>query len=320
MDNNTSQKPPSNIRIRTLESDIEEMRNSGGQPTAGRFVGRRLEEVNEKKSNEKLIKKDEPLFEGENQLDVSGASSKKSNILPIIIGVIFIFILGGVSAYFVLSPKNEGPVVVPTVAPTPNHISLLKNPTKEKVFVKFNGTLTDFERVIGEEYKKNYEVESAKELVLLKDDINPYSANDFMQIVFSGFPGVNSSDIPRFEDNFSILVYNGGTGIQNRLAYLLSIDPSDLPSFAISNIKSKFSGAIEKLIEEKPDLLSSQYLENVGNSQKPFLTQEIGPVTARYLNFSAGSVFYYGWYQDYLLVATSRESFDKLLEAVLPKI
>lgn len=312
-------KRPSNIRIRTLKSDIEEMRNSGGQVMAGGIIGKPLEEV-EKSSPKKVIDKVDPLFESDKKV-LNKDSNKKSKILPIMIGIVMIFILGGVSAYLIFKPKGDQEIVAtPTVKPTPSHISLLANPVEEKINIEFSGELSDFEKILSQEYKKNYEPGSSLELVLLKDEINSFPANDFLNVIFSGFPGVISTDVPSFKEDFSLLIYNSGQAVQNRLASVYEIDKGDFPSFTIANLKSKFSTALEKLIEERPDLLSSQYLENVGQTKSPFLSQEIGPVKARYIQFSAGSKFYYGWYQDYLLMATSNESFSRLLTAILPGI
>jgi len=305
-------KPPSYIRIRTLKSDAEQMRQSGGEITSGQILGKKMEEIGQEQAVS-----EEAIFEEKN-FSLEQAPTKRNKIIPIIVILLIVFLLGGAAVFFVVLPKSKTPAAIPSASPTPQYVSLLKSFSGERIFLPFSGKLDDFEEILSQEFKK-LEAGQSKEIIFLKDNVNVYPANDFLEIIYSGFPGVGLTDIPAFENDFSFLILSNQSG-QSAIGYVLKINESGLSAFALSNLKSKFATAFELLIEEHPELLTPQYLENAGDAQKPFLSKAIGPVNSRYLKFSTGKEFYYGFYQNYLIIATSGDSFQKTLEFLLPKI
>jgi hypothetical protein len=318
-------RPPSFIKIRTMQSDIEEMRSSGGHISGAKILGKRLEEIKkvEEEQVEQLTTEDkqESLSEteGNSGTEIVG-SPKKSKTLPIIISILVILILGGGAGYyFLILPKNIKVVATPTPTPKPQFSSLLKNFSGETELVKYQGNSSNLEQLISQAFQKSIVPDTAKEIGLMQDDYNIFPAQTFLKSAYNNFTGVNSSEIPNFENKFSFIVYDDTLG-KNSIAYTLKLNEQGLNSFTISSIKQKFITAFEKFIEENSDVLSSQYLQNLGNPQKPFLNKELGAVNARYLKFSTGSEFYYGFYQNYLVIGTSQASFQKILELLLPKI
>lgn len=321
---NKISRPPSNIRIRTLKSDVEEMRESGGQVNVGRILGKRLEDIEGRKEESMPQEKAQPFFETEGAIPSQQEGRKKSKVLPIIIGLIFIFILGGGTVYFLLKPSIPKEVIpTPTETPPPAHTSLFINPLNEKIFAKYKGGIVDLERIISQEFRENFEPNNAKEIVLTVDvgeRESLLSGELFLETIFSNFPEINSSVIPNFKEQFSFMIFNPGAEGINRLGYILELDVSDIPVFAISNIKSNFSTEFERMISQNPEILTSHYLQDPGVASGVFSSLDIGPISTRFLRFSTGLEFYYGWYNNYFLSATSQESFIRLSSAILPKI
>lgn len=314
-------KPPSFIKIRTMQSDIEEMRSSGGHISSAKILGKKLEEVEEKQIEQPATEEKQGIFsevEANNETQVVG-SQKRGKALPIIITIVVILILGGAGAYFFVLPKNNEIISTPTPTPKPQFSSLLKNFSGETELVKYQGNSSNLEQLINQAFQKSIIPDTAKEIGLMQDDYNIFPAQVFLKSVYNNFTGVNSSEIPNFENKFSFIVYDDALG-KNSIAYTLKMNEQGLNSFTIASIKQKFITVFEKFIEENSDVLSSQYLQNLGNPQKPFLSKELGAVNARYLKFSTGLEFYYGFYQNYLIIGTSQNSFQKILELLLPKI
>lgn len=307
-----------------MQSDIEEMRSSGGHISGAKILGKRLEEIKEveEEQMEQPTAEEKQEVSSEmkenNETEIVG-SPKKSKTLPIIFAIIIVLILGGAGAYFFILPKNREVATTPTPTPKPQFSSLLKNFSGETELVKYQGNSSNLEQIISQAFQKSIIPDTAKEIGLMQDDYNIFPAQNFLKSAYNNFTGINSSEIPNFENKFSFIVYDDALG-ENSIAYTLKINEQGLNSFTVSSIKQKFITAFEKFIEENSEVLSSQYLQNLGNPQKPFLSKELGAVNARYLKFSTGSEFYYGFYQNYLVIGTSQASFQKILELLLPKV
>jgi len=305
-------KPPSYIRIRTLQSDAEEMRQSGGEINTGRISGQKMEDL---ENNRPII--EEAIFE-EKEIPLNQKTAKKNKILPIIIIFLIVFLLGGAAVFFIVLPKLKNANSSATPSVTPQYVSILKNFSGETTFLTFAGDINDFEKGLTQEFKK-LEPNQSKEIVFLKDASNIYPANGFLKIIYSNFPGISLTDVPNFEGVFAFIILQNQLG-ENNLGYILKIDDANLPTFTLASIKTTFATAFERFIEEHYDLLASQYLENVGEPQKPFLGKAVGPVNTRYLKFSTAKEFYYGFHQSQLIIATSQDAFQKILDFLLPKI
>lgn len=305
-------KPPSYIRIRTLQGDAEEMRQSGGEINTSRILGQKMEDL---ENNQPII--EEAIFE-EKDVAMNQNAAKKNKILPIIIILLIVFLLGGAAVFFIVLPKSKNANFSPTPSATPQYVSILKNFSGETTFLTFTGDINNFEKGLTQEFKK-LEPDQSKEIVFLKDASNIYPANSFLKTIYSNFPGISLTDVPNFEGVFAFIILQNQMG-ENNLGYVLKIDDTNLPTFTLASIKTTFATAFERFIEEHCDLLASQYLENPGLAQKPFLTKPIGPVNSRYLKFSTGKEFYYGFHQSQLIIATSQDAFQKILDFLLPKI
>ena len=314
-------RPPSFIKIRTMESDMEEMRSAGGHISEAKILGKRLEDVETERTNEPEIKEENAVQEQpELNPEIQVIGQKKNKILPIIITLVIILLAGGGAGYYflVFSKKTEV-VSTPTPVPTPQFVSLLKSFSGATTLAKYQGYSGDLEQIISQAFQKSITPDTVTEIGFMQDDYNTYPGQNFLRSIYNNFPGINSIDIPIFENKFAFIVYNDSLG-KNSIAYTLKINEQGLTTFTIANIKSKFGAAFEKFIEENSDILASQYLQDPGIPQKPFLSKEVGAINARYLKFSTGSEFYYGFYQNYLVIATSQDSFQKILELLLPKI
>jgi len=307
-------KPPSNIRIRTLESDTEQMRQSGGEITTSGILGKKIEEIEEAPP---VPEEETGIFE-EQEISLEKTSPKKTKVLPVVIAAVVFLLLGGGITFLLVSKSKKQPPL-PTASPTPSYVSLFRNFAGERLYLKFTGKIEDFEKILNQEFQKITQPNNIEEIIFMKDEINPYPADDFLKIIYAGFPTIGLTDIPEFEKNFSALIVSDQFA-KNSFSYVLKINEANLSTFAVGNLKAKFSTVFERFIEEHYDLLTSQYLENPGLAQKPFLTKPIGPVNSRYLKFSTAKEFYYGFYQNYFLVGTSETAFQKTLEALLPKI
>lgn len=309
---NIPKKPPSYIRIRTLESDTEQMRQSGGEINRGRVAGKKMEEIEMGPAV-----KEEAIFE-DKDTPPEQAPGKKNKIVPIIIILLAVFLLGGAAVFFLLAPKQKNANPVASASPTPQYVSLLKNFNGPLTYAILTGNTDDFEKILNQEFKK-LSVNQAEEIAFMKNQIGVYPANDFLRLLYANFPGIGLTNIPDFEADFSFLAFQN-QNTQASLAYVLKINEANLSTFTLSNLKAQFATSFEKFIEDHSELLTPQYLENVGNPQKLFLTKTIGSINGRYLTFSTSKEFYYGFYQNYFIVATSQESFQKTLEFLLPKI
>lgn len=307
-------RPPSYIRIRTLQGDAEQMRESGGEVNSGRILGKKLEEIQEQPEQQPID--NQVIFE-EDEIHaalIKERKTKAKKTLSILIITIVVICLAtlGFFLFKSLQDKNLEIVNTNTPVPTPNYTSPLKISPSERSFVSFSGKLNDLEKIITSEFQNISTPNYTKELILMKDNVNAFSGMEFLRMAFSNLSGISLTDIPPFEDNFSFTIISDGLG-KKSLAYVLKINESGLSSFAVSNIKSVFATAFERLIQNDPGNLTSQYLENPGTIKEQFLTKAIGAVNARYLKFSTGKEFYFAFYQNYFIIATSESGFQNIL-------
>lgn len=303
-------KPPSQIKIRTLETDVEDMRKSGGGLIGAKILGRDLEELTQKINQSEAI----TFFPTEAETPELPKTTKKKLFL-IIGGTIFgLAIIVGVIYYLSHKPKTPQPHTTPT--PMAQYVSLLSNFNGLTTYETINLTLDDFEKVLIKQ--QLLKANTIQQIVLVKPDNNFVTADEFIRLLYNNLKGIPISDQPKFFANFSLISYANNLG-QKSLAYVLKLDSSGLNTFAFSTLKSRFGLAFEQLIQNQPELLTSQYLENIGSPLPPFLTKEIGPIRVQYLMFSTRKEFYYGFYNEYLIIATSQEAFEKILDFVLIK-
>jgi len=301
-------KPPSQIKIRTLETDVEDMRKSGGGLTSGKILGHDLEEVIQKSNQEAVT-----FFPTE--ITPEKISSPKNKIIFTIIGTIVV--LGLIVGFFLSKNKSANPEISASPTSTPQYISLLNNFNGPREFVSFNLTLNDFEKILAQQFHNLTQSQTVKEIIFIDSNRNFISAENILKLLFNNFNGIAFSDQPKWEQGFSFIIYSNDTS-QKSIAYIAKIDAKDLNVFALSGLRGRFSLAFENLIEKNSEILSSQYLQNVGNPQGTFNSKTIGVINnVRYIKFSSGAEFYYGFYNEYFIAATSEEAFQEMLEMIV---
>lgn len=304
------QKPPSRIKIRTLESDVEEMRAGGGELSGLRTLGKSLEEWEEKLKGEKA----EPIFQEVEEIPPEILAKRKSKFffLPLLLPLLLILIFG--IYWFFLRPRPT-PLPIASPSPTLQFSSLLKNFSGERSYRIFDGQLASFEKILYEEFQEMNTGES-KEIVFLEDESHLFSAEKFLKLLFKDFSEIPLADQPNFKEPFAFLIYHQGKEVPS-LAYLVQLDPKELSIFALVNLKNRFATALERFLIENSSLFASQYLQDVGEPQGVFRTEEISFLKARYLEFSTGLRFYYAFSENNLFFATSKEALEKILSFFL---
>ncbi|HPT40657.1 MAG TPA: hypothetical protein PLQ44_03615, partial [Candidatus Paceibacterota bacterium] len=194
-------RPPSFIKIRTMQSDIEEMRSSGGHISGTKILGKRLEEVEKERPEESMPieEKQEITPEATNEAneekgEIIGSPKKSKKTLPIIIAIIAVLILGGAGYYFLIAPKDNKQVVsTPTPTPKPQFSSILKNFAGETELVIYQGNTSNLEQIIGQAFQKSITPNTTKEIALMQNEYNSYPAQSFLKSIYNNFNGVNSS-------------------------------------------------------------------------------------------------------------------------------
>ncbi len=301
-------RPPSQIKIRTLETDVEDMRRSGGGLTSGKILGHDLEEITQRTNNEAIT-----FF----PTDVSSVknSSHKNKIIFAIIGTIVV--LGAIVGFVLYKNKPVSPEVSNIPTSMPQYYSLLNNFNGPREFVVFNLSLNEFERILAQQFHALNKSQTAKEIVFIDSNNKFITAENMIKLLFNNFSGISFSDQPKWEEDFSFIITSNNFS-QKTIGYVAKIDAKNLNTFTLSGLKGRFSLAFENLIEKNPEILSSQYLQNVGNPVGTFNSKTIGVISnVRYIKFSSGAEFYYGFYNEYFIVATSEDTFQKILEMIV---
>ncbi|HOD96796.1 MAG: hypothetical protein WC579_01825 [Candidatus Paceibacterota bacterium] len=307
-------KPPSQIKIRTLETDVEDMRKSGGGFISGKVLGRTPEEINRSIHNEG--NKNAVTF-FPTQTDTSNIAQKKNKVPIIIIATIVgIGIIVGLVFYISHKPQTSPPIATPSL--TPQYSSLLRNFNGVQEWVSFDLTLNGFEDILVKQFYTISEPQKTKELVFVKNNGSLVTASEFFDVLFDHFKGITAAERPQWENRFSFIVFTDNSGSKS-IAYVTKIDTAKSNPLVLPKLKQDFSRAFENYILNNTELLTYQYLQNPGKPNSPFLPQTIGPLNASVLKFSTGAEFYYAFYGNeyYFLVATSKQAFEELLNLIV---
>jgi len=309
-------KPPSQIKIRTLETDVEDMRKSGGGFISGKVLGRTPEEINRSVRNEG-DKSAVTFFP--TQTDTSNIAQKKNKVPVIIIATIVgIGIIVGLVFYVSRKPQTSPPITTPSI--TPQYSSLLRNFNGSQEWISFDLTLNGFENILVKQFYTISEHQKTKELIFVRNDGALVTTEEFFDVLFDHFKGITSAEQPQWEKRFSFIVYTDNNGSKS-IAYVTKIDMTKSNPLVLPKLKQDFSRAFENFILNNTELLTHQYLQNPGKPNPPFLPQTIGPLNASVLKFSTGAEFYYAFYGNeyYFLVATSKPAFEELLNLIVER-
>ncbi len=299
-------KPPSQIKIRTLETDVEDMRKSGGGLTGGKILGHDLEEINREEKKEAVT-----FFPTE---PTPLKTSPKKRFPLIIIGTVLI--LGLIVGFFLYKNQSQKTISTTTPTPTPQYVSLLKNFNGPREFINLNLNSDEFAKILVQQFQSLKDSHLTKEIVFINKDQSFIPAEEILKLLFNNFNSIAISDQPKWENDFSFIVSSENN--VNSIGYVAKIDAKNLNTFTLAGLKGRFSLAFEKLIEDNPEILSSQYLQNVGKPTSTFNSKTISVISnVRYIKFSSGAEFYYGFYNEYFIVATSENTFQKILEMII---
>lgn len=308
-------RPPSQIKIRTLETDVEDMRKSGGGIITGKVLGRDFEEVSQKINQQEAITFFPTESESENIIN-----KKKIPLIIISTIIVIAFIIGGV-LFFSSKSKHQT-----TYTPTPTsqqYVSLLTNfnGASEQQTIDIND-INSITQILAKQTILGPQI--TKEIIFMKNNGELVKGDEFLKVLYNNFKNISPNEQLPLMANFSFIVHSNIQS-QKSIAYVFKINSSGYNVFGLQELKSKFGLSFENLIENNPEILTPQYLENVGKPSGIFQPKSIGSIQARYLSFTTGKEFYYGYYHadslnnDYFIIATSLEAFETILNTLLPR-
>ena len=306
-------KPPSQIKIRTLETDVEDMRKSGGGLVEGKILGRSLEELT---SSIEQKKKGEVTFFPTRVAPEEITQKKKKVPIIIIATIVGIGLVIGLVFYTGHKPQSPSNTLPP--AAQPQYISLLHNYNGPQESVTFDLTLKNFESILVKQFYTITVPETVKEIIFTKNNGELVTGEEFLKTLFNNFEGIPFSNQPKWSKSFSFIIYTSKNGT-NSIAYVAQMDNSSLNVTAFSSLKSRFAIDFEKFIINNVKLLTSQYLQDPGKPNAQFLPQTIGAINASVLQFSTGAEFYYALYDNYFIAGTSKDAFTKILDLIITR-
>ncbi len=329
---NIPSPPPPEVGLRTMESDLKAVKESGGSISGSQL----------RVSVPTAIPKPEPEpFSApeytalEKSISQPAAplvipSKVKSNFFKsflIIVGIL-IFIGGlGLLGYFVVyplvfPPKETAAPYVPPSPPIPPITTSTPTSTPEAPAITTHHslfktmplgglkeiTITDFSKEaiiagLSSVFKPNESLGSLREVVLFyKNGI--VSANQFIKIIFPELQSSNSLN-PIFESDFSIFVFQDKKG--------------DWPGF-VAKIKDpkNESSLRENLTKlESSNNIKNLYLADPGVMQG-FKDGKVDNISVRYATFAkSGAAFNYALKNNFLIVATSYSAMQAVID-ILP--
>ena len=344
-------KPEEKPRIvyHTLESDLKELRESGGQPDF-ESKGKKIEFDNEIKEAPQEVSeeapKKEPAFleempepkmevisppsfkEKEEEKPLAPSKKKISSRLLIIILILGgVLILGGLLGYFFVYPnyfkKEEISETFPKEEPEEKpsapsleeeYVSLLVSPANLRSEGELSAlSLILLRSLLEKEAGVVEEIGTLKEIVIYYQN-RPLSFYDFFRTIL---PEVMASEQnldltleELFEKQLTVTLFYGEKAIQ--LAYLGLIKPQK---------KAEVEKLVRDLIENpnlKISLKNSHFLLNPG---KPifevFKEGKIGPCKTFYLPYeNANLAINFGICENYFLVASSKANVEKIISSL----
>ncbi|MBI5147907.1 MAG: hypothetical protein HZA37_02040 [Parcubacteria group bacterium] len=313
--------PPPPIEIRTMESDLKSLQESGGAAITPKPIATAPPSVSAEKPEEVKLTipgytgPEEPLFSADLSVPAAQAAvSAKSNLLKIALvalGAIAVAGVVGVVSYLYIYPKlfpAAEPAVVeqppvekpaePVIPPAPKVV--------HKSFLTIAADLTEEAKL------------SAVDLASLLGGLRQSAADKrapgtFKEIVFTGSVGfIASSDlfsvlVPElnlknsFGDDYTAAVYYDESGAWP--VYILKLKTGVLVAeaqLAVSRLESSLN--LKNLFVADPGAMS----------QEGFKNGKIGDRQTRYAAFSAkGAAVNYGWFGDYVIVGSSYPAFKE---------
>ncbi|TSC95697.1 MAG: hypothetical protein Athens071426_86 [Parcubacteria group bacterium Athens0714_26] len=336
--------PPPEITLRTMKSDIDSMKQSGGQgPTPQSFIPPEIKKVENPAPISSQSSQAQPKVELENLSKNDGMPNmieeesseipKKSGKKAILSIVVLVIVAGiGAAVYFIIIPKffpagNLWGVVTPAgsssaniPAEQPSNNEVVPQTESSAAAVSTSQSLFKNPADLRAEVKLSAFTRDALKQVLSVEAANkPSVANAIKEIIPSvtgnpiSFSDTISLFIPEltsvelkafFDDNFTTFLYYDNNGVW--------------PGF-VAKLKTGADAAKAKdyvIRLENSDKLANLYLVSPGTPNvSGFKIGSASGQSTSYLAFSVtGASLNYGWAGDYLIISTSYGGYKSALQ------
>ncbi len=314
----TPPSPVSVVDVRTLMSDVESLRNSGGTEAAGATFT-----VGDFVSSAAAAAPTPIPVQGEQtaQPETKPKNNKKILIIAGAVGIIVIVIIGVfLSGIFVSKPvadntpqeipldltppqiDQEEVIVTPAIK---THTSILVTPA-DKVEQKAvaNLTLTEIKDALFKNEDDQVLVTGAlKEVVLAKSAAGYVSFSEFMSVLL---PDINNELVKAdFEDDFTAVVYQD--------------KKNPMIGFIVATKNDQADADLTPLIESSKSL-NNLYVMTPGDQAKDWKEGQVLEKDVRFVAFPGiGAAFEYAWIRDtagkkFLVVGTSYGAMQEIIK------
>ncbi|MDP3052741.1 MAG: hypothetical protein Q8N22_02145 [bacterium] len=333
--------PPSKVSVRTMQSDINSIQESGGQApqpyTTELGQGQKKEtsapeEISfqpaELESNiSGYTGPEEPIFQPgaiisplppkqkPAQAEIGNKPKKKtSKVLITSIILILAAITAGAIYYFInkkqiaapaLTPPVIPPVAVaPALTPAPQYVSLLKTTStlQEEKIVSIL-TLDNIKNALTDAASTT-QANNLKEVILRNPDQSLVAFYKFIPVLL---PEIKSEDIAAiFQENFTAMVFVDQNGVWP--GYVAQLTSSSTLFQSQTSMKQNLEASAS---------LQNIFLENTSPIVAVFKDGKAGnpTINTRYLVFpKTGAAINYGWVNDKLVISTSYAGLVEILK------
>ncbi len=335
--------PPSKVSVRTMQSDINSIQESGGQTPQPYTTELGQGPKKETKAPEEIsfqpaelepnisgyVGPEEPIFQPSAPIGPlppkqktaqaeAGASPKKKTSKVLIISIILILaaITAGASYYFInksqiAAPAPTPPIVPPTAAtptPTPTpasqYVSLLKTPSVLQEEQIISALTLDNIKDVLIAAASTTPANNLKEAILRNPDQSLVAFSKFIPVLL---PEIKSEDIAAiFQENFTAMVFVDQNGVWP--GYVVQLT-------SISTLIAAHS-AMKQNLKSSSNLINI-FLEKTSSNVAVFKDGKAGnpTINTRYLVFpKTGAAINYGWVNDKLVISTSYAGLSEILK------
>jgi hypothetical protein len=329
--------PEAQIGVRNMQSDLESIRQSGGESPQSQIMSAPELSRPDQYSNPAPVQTPSPQPAPEMSAPEMGGTSPMSESAPskfnlktilIIVGGIIVAAGIGYGVYYLVSslgqtpqvavpqPQPSLPVAVPTTTPevvttTPPapvvpvvvplvHSSLILNPTKKETLTLADTSLISFEAALATSSKEKMIAGSVKDLAFVDASGTPIESS---AVIGAYFAPQSFSLNPLFGRDFTSWLYYDKTG-GAKLGMIFELNSS----VAMAQASSTVQAALESIASN----ISSFFISNPPTpSDVTFKGGVVSGVPVRFLVYSAknAEAFEYGWFtigsKNYLVMGTS---------------
>lgn len=291
--------PITDIKIRTMSSDLQSMGISGGIP---QVTVRQIPTVDLNPAAQ---------IQAPSAPRASAGSKKIIYIVLSVVGVAILFIVGFFLPKLLFKNETSAPAVIPgntTQTPatsTPQvkppqttgitHASFFKSASGGIINIAISTGLTT-ENISGLINQRTAPISASFSELMFNKDGQGISWKEFINIYgWTFLPEAFFTD--NFKEDFTSYVYKDSFGTHP--GYVLELKPDA----TIILLRSQLLG-----IESNPSLITKIFLSSPTNPAQSFTDSQINGQPVRMLQFGSGEKFYYGWFNNqYLVFGTSEE-------------